>query len=97
MTNSTIGYKIKTVSPITVCSPASFYRDRLSVALPRFLFDAESDKNDLVLEAHFNDVYMTLMKKLADFALKTESSETEHTQLRKLMDELVRVRNLMQK
>lgn len=90
-------YHIKTISPVAVCSPSGLYNNRLSAAPSKILFDAESDKSDVSLEDYFKDVYMIFVKQLADFALKAESSDAEHKRLQKLMNELIWIRNLMQK
>ncbi len=90
-------YNIKTITSISVCSPSVLYNGRLVSAPSKFVLDAEADKDYLALEAHFKDVYMTLMKKLVDFALRAESSDADHQKLRELMNELIWVRTMLQK
>jgi hypothetical protein len=51
-----------------------------------------TEKQKLLLERHFNDLYAVFLHKLTEFALKPNASKEEVSRLRIFFDELLKAR-----
>jgi hypothetical protein len=51
-----------------------------------------TEKEKLLLERHFNDLYAVFLHKLTEFALKSDASKEEIIKLRTFFDELLKAR-----
>jgi hypothetical protein len=57
----------------------------------------EKDSNGAILERYFGDIQNLFLKKFALFASSDEVSEQESHKLRSLLEEMMKVKALMQK
>lgn len=60
----------------------------------RYIHDEPGPKENMA--CYFNDIHTVFMKKMAEFTLKTETSEFEAKELKSLLDEMIRVRRIIQ-
>lgn len=56
-----------------------------------------TEKEKLLLERHFNDLYAVFLHKLTEFALQPNASMEEVAKLRKFFDELLKARTALGK
>lgn len=56
-----------------------------------------TEKDKLLLERHFNDLYAVFLHKFTEFALKPNASKEEVSRLRTFFDELLKARQAMGK
>lgn len=54
--------------------------------------ERRTEKEKLLLERHFNDLYAVFLHKLTEFALKPNPSKEETEKLRAFFDEFLRTR-----
>lgn len=59
-----------------------------------YIHDEPGLKEDMA--CYFNDLHNVFMKRMAEFTLKTETSEFEAKELKSLLDEMIRVRKVIQ-
>jgi|GEM_PF-4577194 len=63
---------------------------------PRLLRDEGEHKN-IVLERYFYDLYNMFLKRITNLAAGDESSEYEHRRIKMLLDELLKVKGLLER
>ena len=56
-----------------------------------------TEKQKLLLERHFNDLYAVFLHKLTDFALQPSASKEETARLRIFFEELLKARAALEK
>lgn len=56
-----------------------------------------TEKDKLLLERHFNDLYAVFLHKLTEFALRSSSSKEEIAKLRTFFEELLKTRVALEK
>jgi hypothetical protein len=56
-----------------------------------------TEKEKLLLERHFNDLYAVFLHKLTEFALRSNFSEEETIKLKTFFDELLKARSALEK
>jgi hypothetical protein len=102
-------YQIQPVTGREIISGNMFYRrtqmDLPVSARPQLIFDVPagrvpadrpSEKDKLMLERHFNDLYAVFLHKLTAFALQPNVTEEETARLRAFFDELLKARRALE-
>lgn len=89
-------YRISIKPAVSFCGDRTSY-NAMEAVENRFLFDAArtDEEKHMILDNYFNDIYALFLKKFTGFAIGLETSETDEKKLRDLLDELIKVRNMI--
>ncbi len=82
-----------------VSSPALYaasYKNKMAASHFYVLHEGQQDKDAIVLETYFNDIYTLFLDKVTRFALHASPAETEEKMLQDLLKEIIKTKKLLQ-
>lgn len=71
------------------------YSVPLHIAYPKVLRDSPRSDSDILMDRYLNDIYTIYMNKLSAFVLHRNDDPNEVNQLRAMLEEIIKVRNLL--